>query len=71
MHKDEMFYMLHNKLITDIVADIEEIQEMQDEVNKKLIKIQNLFNQLKDHTRQLREEDHEQQQQEGRSQQAL
>jgi len=34
-------------------------------------KINNLLNQLKDHTRQLREADHEQQQQEGRTQQAL
>ena len=71
MHKDEMFYMLHNKLITDIVVEIQEIEELRDEVNKKLNKIHNLFDQLKDHTRQLREEDHEQQQPEGRSQQAL
>lgn len=66
-----MFYMLHNKLITDIVTEIEEIEELRDDINKKLDKVQKLFCQLKDHTRQLREEDHEQQQQEGRTQQAL
>lgn len=66
-----MFYMLHNKLITDIVDEIEEIEELREEVGKKLIKIHKLLNQLKDHTRQLREEDHEQQQQEGRTQQTL
>lgn len=66
-----MFYMLHNKLITDIVNEIEEIEELRDEVNKKFGKIDKLLAQLKDHTRQLREEDHEQQQQEGRTQQAL
>lgn len=71
MHKDEMFYMLHNKLITDIVVEIEEIEELRAETDKKLNKIDKLLNQLKEHTRQLREEDHEQQQQEGRTQQAL
>jgi hypothetical protein len=71
MHKDDMFYMLHNKLITDIVNTIQEVEELRLETDKQMNKINNLLNQLKDHTRQLREADHEQQQQEGRTQQAL
>ena len=71
MHKDDMFYMLHNKLITDIVNTIQEVEELRAETDKMMNKINNLLNQLKDHTRQLREADYEQQQQEGRTQQAL
>lgn len=61
MFDDDLFYVVHNKLITDIRNTIEEIEDMRTSTDKKLEYLRKMLVQLSEHVRQRREDERNQQ----------
>lgn len=57
MFDDDLFYVVHNKLITDIRNTIEDIEDMRTATDKKLEYLKKMLAQLSEHVRQRREDE--------------
>jgi len=71
INKDDLSYSHENRVLSEIENAISDIEDMREGIDKKLIYISKLLNNLKHHTLIRRAEDNEQQQQKGCGTQTL